>query len=249
MKDTHTFLNITEIQNTIEKLYLRISDRFPNSGLSCICTKLHDISLEMNATLQWIAKPNYPLRIFTYAIIFGILLATILSISSIHFASSTINISDLIQMLGSGLEGTAIACAGIIFIITFENKRKRTKIISSINRLRCISHTIDMHQLTKDPDAIKMVNITTPHSPKRELKKHELGRYLNYCSEMLSLTSKLGFLYIQDFPDPIATDAVNDLENLTNGLSRKTWQKIMLIDKISGDMIPAANNTIYRINQ
>lgn len=235
MNDKNTFLKIEEIQETIEKLYLRICDRFPNSGLSRVCTKLHEISLETNTTLQWIVKPNYPIRIFTYSIIFGILLATFFSVTTIKFSSSTINISDLIQMLGSSLEGTAIAGAGVIFIVTFENKRKRTKIISAVNRLRCVSHVIDMHQLTKDPDAIRMVNVSTPNSPKRELKNYELGRYLNYCSEMLSLTSKLGFLYVQNFPDPIATDAVNDLENLTNGLVRKIWQKIMLIDKNEGD--------------
>lgn len=57
----------------------------------------------------------------------------------------------------------------------------------------------------------------------------ELGRYLDYCSEMLSLISKLAFLYVQNFTDPIAQEAVNDLEDLTNGLSQKIWQKIMLL--------------------
>ena len=234
MKKTQTiFLDAHEIQNTIEKLYLRICDRFPDSGLSKICRELHTISLEMNTTLEWIVKPNYPIRILAYVLIVGIFSASLLSISSINLTLNTISISDLIQMVGSALEGTAIACAGIIFIVTFEDKTKRTRIISSINRLRCISHTIDMHQLIKDPDAMKEMNASTPNSPKRNLNQYELGRYLNYCSEMLSLASKLGFLYVQNFPDSIATDAVNDLENLTTGLTRKIWQKIILLDSRS----------------
>ncbi|MCP4151995.1 MAG: hypothetical protein GY757_29910 [bacterium] len=61
------------------------------------------------------------------------------------------------------------------------------------------------------------------------MTKYQLARYLDYCSELLSLTSKVGFLYIQHFNDPISVNAVNELENLTTGLSRKVWQKIMII--------------------
>jgi len=232
------YLITEEIEKTIYRLYLRINDRFPDSGLANICNKLHEISLETNNTLQWIVKPNYPIRILVCFIITGIISATILSISSIHFSLVTINISDFIQMFGSAMEGTAIAAAALIFIITFENKRKRTKIISSINRLRCIAHVIDMHQLTKSPDTLKKTGMSTSNSPKRELSTFELGRYLNYCSEMLSLTSKLGFLYIQKFPDPVATDAVNDLEALATGLSRKIWQKIIIIHTTTGENDP-----------
>jgi hypothetical protein len=39
----------------------------------------------------------------------------------------------------------------------------------------------------------------------------------------------VAFLYVQKFDDPVSVNAVNDLENLTTGLSRKIWQKIMLI--------------------
>ena len=71
------------------------------------------------------------------------------------------------------------------------------------------------------------------HSPKREMSQFELNRYLDYCSEMVSLVSKVGFLYIQEFNDPQAVNAVNDLETLTNGLSVKMWQKIMLLENAS----------------
>ena len=38
-------------------------------------------------------------------------------------------------------------------------------------------------------------------------------------------------LYVQAFPDPVALDAVDDLEDLCNGLSHKIWQKITLVDR------------------
>jgi len=75
----------------------------------------------------------------------------------------------------------------------------------------------------------------TPNSPRQELSRYELGRYLNYCSEMLSLAGKLGFLYVQNFHDPVANDSVNNLEDLTTGLSRKIWQKIIILRLTDND--------------
>ena len=59
----------------------------------------------------------------------------------------------------------------------------------------------------------------------------ELSRYLNYCSEMLSLIGKVAALYVQRFDDPVALSAVNEMEDLTTGLSRKIWQKIMILNQ------------------
>jgi len=39
-------------------------------------------------------------------------------------------------------------------------------------------------------------------------------------------------LYVQDSPDPVVLDAVNDVETLTTGLSSKIWQKIMILDTL-----------------
>ncbi|MFM7924284.1 MAG: hypothetical protein ACKPJJ_29030, partial [Planctomycetaceae bacterium] len=55
-------------------------------------------------------------------------------------------------------------------------------------------------------------------------------RYLDYCSELLSLVGKLAALYAQSTSDPVVLQSVNDIEQLTNGLSRKIWQKIMMLD-------------------
>ena len=59
----------------------------------------------------------------------------------------------------------------------------------------------------------------------------ELNRYLDYCSEMLSLTGKIAALYVQHFDDSDAVAAVSEVEQLTTGLSRKIWQKIMILEQ------------------
>jgi hypothetical protein len=45
-----------------------------------------------------------------------------------------------------------------------------------------------------------------------------------------SLIAKTASLYSQSFPDEVIINGVNEIENLTTGLSRKIWQKIMILD-------------------
>jgi len=61
----------------------------------------------------------------------------------------------------------------------------------------------------------------------------QLCRYLDYCTELLSMISKIAALYVQNFPDESALEAVDQVESLTNGLSRQIWQKIMILDRVS----------------
>ena len=88
-----------------------------------------------------------------------------------------------------------------------------------------------MHQLTKDPSqVIAGVGNRTRSSPQRTLTAYQLTRYLDYCTEMLSLVGKLAALYAQSNSDSVVLQSVNDIETLTNGISRKIWQKIMILD-------------------
>jgi hypothetical protein len=57
----------------------------------------------------------------------------------------------------------------------------------------------------------------------------ELARYLDYCSELLALVSKLAALHAQHLRDPVVLNAVNDVEELAAGLSQKIWQKIIVL--------------------
>jgi hypothetical protein len=143
-------------------------------------------------------------------------------------------LGDLVQVGESALNDVVLLGAAIIFLISIETRAKRKKVIASINKLRSIAHVIDAHQLTKDPDSISGAGRNTKHSPKRKMTTYELGRYLDYCSEMLSLTGKVGFLYVQNFTDAASVQAVNDLEALTTGLSRKIWQKIIILKDMKG---------------
>lgn len=61
----------------------------------------------------------------------------------------------------------------------------------------------------------------------------ELARYLDYCSEMLSIISKVAALYVQKFDDAVTLAAVNEVEQLTGSLSQKLWLKIDLLERVA----------------
>lgn len=65
------------------------------------------------------------------------------------------------------------------------------------------------------------------------MTSYQLTRYLDYCSELLALLSKLAALHAQYVEDHVVLTAVNDVESLAQGLSNKIWQKIMILDLAS----------------
>ncbi len=228
------YLDHEKLCTTIDRLCLRIHGRFPQSSLLQVCRDLHEICRNAEQDIVAISKPNWLLRggvlAFVVAVVVTMGFAFVYSLSALQIDTSGSNVFDFIQTVEAGLNGIFLAGAALLVLISLENRMKRHRVIQAINRLRGIAHVVDMHQLTKDPAIIHRGGAPTAHSPDRPLNQFELSRYLDYCAEMMSLVGKVGYLYVQNYHDPEATNAVNDLEDLTTGLARKVWQKIMLLD-------------------
>jgi hypothetical protein len=222
-------LKSDNIISTIGKLQRRISERFPDSSLSKVCEELLELAKESDKTIRWISRPNHLIRYIT--ILFLVFFAFILVYSLLHldFEARPFRLSEFVQSSEAALNEFVLIGAGVIFLVTFETRRKRKRVITATNRLRCFAHIIDAHQLTKDPDRLSKIYTGTRNSPAHSLNEYELGRYLDYCTEMLALVGKIAFLYVQNFDDPQANNAVNDLEILTTAMARKIWQKIMIL--------------------
>lgn len=121
--------------------------------------------------------------------------------------------------------------AAVFFPVSVDARLKRRRGLRALHELRAIAHIIDMHQLTVDPEHLLSGSRGTPTSPRREMSAAELGRHLGYCSEMLALTGKVATIYVAEFDDPVVLDAVAEVENLTTGLSRRVWQKRMVLHR------------------
>jgi len=221
-----------KVVDTASSLRARVHARFPESGLLRVADELLDVARESQKRCRWIARPNVPLRIGVwFLVVAGIVGIAAIVVANVRMTESFWDLSNFVEGAEALLANLVFLGAGIAFLVTVETRIKRGRALSAVNELRALAHIIDMHQLTKDPEMVFGRSVPTEVSPARDMTARELNRYLDYCSEMLSIVSKIGALYIQSFPDSQALTAVDDIESLTNGLSRKIWQKIMILDR------------------
>lgn len=240
-------LDPARIVETAASLRQRITERFPDSGLSRVATELCAVTGEAAAVSAWLARPHWPLRIAAWLallLIAGVLLTGVVTaLATLPANPAFSSIADLLQGLDAMINEVVLTGVAIFFLFNLETRLKRARAMKVLHVLRSLAHIIDMHQLTKDPERSSHpeVGADTASSPKRTLTPFELTRYLDYCTEMLAVLSKLAALYVQEFNDPVTVAAVNDVEDLTAGLSRKIWQKIMILDRVIAPVAAASN--------
>ncbi|VAW75093.1 conserved hypothetical protein-putative membrane associated protein [hydrothermal vent metagenome] len=231
-KVTHDYtkLNAAHIADNISKLQLRIGDRFPKSNLSTISAELYKVVGKTLSVVNDIMKPNMVLRVSVALVILLLLIGIGFTYYHFELPEEGFDLTLFVSFLEAGLSATVLLGAAIIFLVTSETRIKRFRTLRAISELRSLAHVIDMHQLTQDPSRVLNRPMFTTHSPRSELTPFQLSRYLDYCSEMLSLIGKISALYAQNYHDSVVITAVNEIESLTTGLSRKIWQKIMIIN-------------------
>jgi len=222
-------LDAEAVAKTIDLLCLRVEERFPGSGLSGVGRELARIAKQTRERAAAIARPIRTVRLAVVLLI--ALIATFLasSLASLRRPREPVEAFQFIQVMEAGINDVVLVGAGIFFLVTLETRIKRRRALAALRELRAVAHIIDMHQLTKDPEWVMARGEKSAILPPRQMTRFELSRYLDYCSEMLSITGKIAALYIQSFDDDVALAAVNEVESLTNGLSRKIWQKLMIL--------------------
>ncbi len=235
-------LDANKVIETIALLGHRISERFAGAGLAEVCAELLLIARESSARAEKISRRNIPLQAAVLVLLVAGLGGLVWIASLIDFTRTS---ADSVYSVLQGLEAAAnlmvLLGAALFFLVTVEVRLKRHRALRALHELRSIVHVIDMHQLTKDPSTIVSVAGKTASSPARTLSRFELTRYLDYCSEMLSLTAKVAVLFTQDFPDPIVTEAVSDIERIAAGLSQKIWQKIIILESLGPQEKPVGS--------
>lgn len=223
-------LDAEKIIATVDRLALRVGERFPEAGLLKVAQNFSHIAREMRSDALKLGRANWWLRLATLAILAtGVgLFASV--VTELRFNPPAPEVSRLVQIVEPAANIAILVALGIAFIVSLESRWKRRRALTSLHSLRSMIHVIDMHQLTKDPSVLLENIAPTPNSPERTMGRAEITRYLDYCSELLSLTGKIAALYAQSIQDPVVVDTVNDLEGLSTILSRKIWQKIMILE-------------------
>ena len=233
---TNRALDPQKVIETIARLQQRITERFPGAGLVAVCGELLVVAHESSERAQRIGRRHILLRLMVFALSATGIGLFIWILRQVDYSrTSTESPFTIFQGMEALANLVVLTGAALIFLITIEQRLKRRRALGALHELRAIVHVIDMHQLTKDPGAGVSIGGSTPSSPARTLKPYELSRYLDYCSEMMSLASKVAVLFAQSFPDAVVTEAVSDIERIASGLSQKIWQKIMILDSLIRD--------------
>jgi hypothetical protein len=222
---------------TIETLRKRIHERFGECGLHRVSRQLRDVAkvdtqraISLGHSYIWLR-----LLIFLVLAIGVALLGRVLLLS--NATKAVTDLSWEVQSIEAAANLTLMTGAAILFLLKLEERLKRRRALAALHELRSIVHVIDMHQLAKDPSKF-IVGGSTPSSPPLLLNEFQMTRYLEYCSEMLSLTSKVAVLFGQILDDQAVADVVSDVERISAGLSQKIWQKIMILQQLRANEAP-----------
>jgi hypothetical protein len=226
-------LETARIIETIRALGDRVRERFPDRGIARVAQHQLAIAGQTEAQLEWVRRPILWVRGAVGAVILLVATVVVGIGARVNLVASEegMRLTEMLQATESAVNEVILLGAAILFLATVETRIKRQKALGALRQLRALAHIVDMHQLTKDPDrVIGEERAPTPSSPAATMTRLELARYLDYCSEMLSLNSKLAALYAQTLHDPVVLAAVDEVETLTTGLCAKIWQKLVILN-------------------
>jgi hypothetical protein len=235
-----TQLDGSKIVTTLERLERRIVERFPESSLRRVAGEITVSARNSCRTADTLGKPHWPQRIAAWTLIVLLVIAAIGAMSALisrvarEQAGTFGSVSDIAQGIEAAVNDAVFLAVAIYFILSWERRGKRRVALQALHQLRSLAHVVDMHQLTKDPEQLvhHEPDATTATS-EEDMTNEQLGRYLDYCSELLSLLAKVAALFPQRLDDSVVLEAASDIETLTIGLSRKVWQKITLLESLS----------------
>lgn len=229
-------LKSEKIVETISELRDRVYERFPERSLPLVADELCQIGQKTVERVDMIRRPNILARALIFILLVGLIVMLWMIFARVQIRDETFSfLSNMMEVFEEALSSFFFLGAIILFLVNLDQRGKRKRALDALHELRSLAHIIDMHQLTKDPERSRMHGPDTRSSPERTLSRFELSRYLDYCSEMLSLIGKLSAVYVQDFKDPVVLNAVDAMESLTTGCSRKIWQKMMILDSTIAD--------------
>jgi hypothetical protein len=223
-------LDESKIVDSLTALRDRIENQFPDSGLGRVADELIGVAAEVVDCAEYVSGTNWPIRIFAGLVIAGMILVLFLAGPRMELPEGAHKFGD-VQSIAAVFNIAAVSGVAVLFLLRLETNLKRRRAHGVLHELRSLAHVIDMHQLAKDPAGRRLPEPEITESPKGAMSPPSLGRYLDYCTDLLSLTGKLSALLVQRYADDVVLGEVNEVEALTSALSSRIWQKIQLLER------------------
>jgi len=219
---------------TVGQLERRIDARFGERGLTkaardlgLLVARVQDEARQSHVRLRRTTRIS---RVTGVVIIIATTLALAFSLRS-AVTDGLAHTADWVPLVESVINDLVFAAIAVLFLWAFPERLERRSLLRLLHRLRSLAHVIDMHQLSKDPEQISPSYTPTAQSIQHGLNAEQLHHYLDYCSEMLSLTAKTAALCAEHSTDSVVLETVSYIETLTTDLSNKIWQKISLLPR------------------
>ena len=231
-------LDALEVRAVITYLGERIDEFLPNHpGLRSVTDELgrfvDDLvegsrrSDRRRRGLTWLS------RVLIVVVVLAALVATGFALRDALARRTGLPALEWLPVVESGVQDLVFAGIAVWFLLSLADRVARDELLRRLHRLRSLAHVIDMHQMSKDPAALLPDIRVTPQGhdvvSARSLSVRDYALYLDYCSELMSLTSKAAALCAEESTDALVLDTVSEIETLTTGMSRKIWQKISLL--------------------
>ncbi len=225
-----TRLEPTAIADTARRLEARVAERFPERGVHHLTRDLLLLAEQAPDRLERLIRPRWWVRSTVVVVVAAALVLVALAAPSVAGRTSVDGLDEWLDVVESALQDLVFVGAAGVFLFGIEGRMRRRDALADLHELRSLAHVIDMHQLTKDPETLAAEYRPTASSPERSMSPAEMARYLDYCSELLSLTGKLAALHSQESRDPVVLGTVREIQELTTALSAKVWQKLSILD-------------------
>ncbi|MEE9403359.1 MAG: hypothetical protein V3V20_00570, partial [Algisphaera sp.] len=192
----------------IELLIERIEYRLPGRGLGRTASDLRAVAGHAVAESAEVQKPYRGLR-FAGVVLALIMVAVLIkfTIGLTHYYKSDADIWDLLSGIEAAISTLVYLGLAGAFLFTVEMRLKRRRVLAAMQELRALAHVLDMHQFSKDPERLIHQELLDSEpgvdADGPSLSPFLTGRYLDYCSELLSLTGKVAALYARNTQDSV----------------------------------------------
>jgi hypothetical protein len=219
---------------TVAQLERRIHARFGERGLTKAVRDLGQlvvlVQTEAGESHVRLRRTTLAARTTSIAIIGATLFALVFGLRS-AVTEGLEQTAHWVPLVESVINDLVFAAIAVLFLWAMPERLERRALLRLLHRLRSLAHVIDMHQLSKDPEQVSPTYVGTAESLRHGLDADQLYHYLDYCSEMLSLTAKTAALCGEHTSDGVVLETISTIERLTTELSNKIWQKISLLPR------------------
>lgn len=224
------------IERTVELLHRSLCQHFPGSGLSKVASEILDVTRLLEERACWI-RPGLAmtLRGSVLLVVAAIVGALVWLTPMVVGLAGVQSQAEFMEAAESGLQLLLLLGAAIFFLVSLERRIVRQSVMKAVSELRSLVHVVDMHQLNKGPEHLRTA-VADSLSAIPSAKVTELIRYLDYCSELLSMLSKMSAYYVQRVEDPVVVAAVQEVQVVTIGFSQKIWQKVAILDHMADSL-------------